>query len=61
VMKTAVSRYVAEDEGKFQAEEKMEEAGIQPAGEMEEVELLEEEVEKQFSEKTPEMESTIEW
>jgi hypothetical protein len=42
MMMTAMSRHAAADEGKFQSEEQLEEAGIQPAqGEMEEASLSE--------------------
>jgi hypothetical protein len=43
MMMTAVSRHAVEDEGKFQSEEQLEEAGIQPAqGEMAEAKSVRE-------------------
>jgi hypothetical protein len=45
-MITAVQRHAAEDEGEFQSEEQLEEAGDMPAGELT-VKLSEEEAEKQ--------------
>jgi hypothetical protein len=56
LVKTAVPRYAADDEEKFQVEEQLDEAGIQPAGE-----LAEEEAEQQFSKETAEMKSAVEW
>jgi hypothetical protein len=56
LVKTAVPRYAADDEEKFQVEEQLDEAGIQPAGE-----LVEEEAEQQFSKETAEMKSAAEW
>jgi hypothetical protein len=50
LVKTAVPRYAVDDEEKFQVEEQLGEARIQPAGE-----LAKEEVEQQFSEETTEM------
>jgi hypothetical protein len=50
MMMTAMSRHAAEDEGKFQSEEQLEEAGIQPAqGEMAEASLSEEELNNSHS------------
>jgi hypothetical protein len=50
----------AEDEGEFQSEEQLEEAGDMPAGELT-VKLSEEEAEKRLSDETTEEESAAEW
>jgi len=49
-MITAVSRHATEDEGEFQSEEQLEEAGIQPTqGEMAEANMLEKVTKQQIS------------
>jgi hypothetical protein len=50
-----------EDESKFQSEEQLEEAGDELAEELAETSLLEEEVEKQLSNETAEMEFASGW
>jgi hypothetical protein len=61
-MMTAVPRHATEDEGKFQSEEQLEEAGIQPAqGELAEAKLSEKEAEQQLSDRIAELESATEW
>jgi hypothetical protein len=63
-MITAVSRHATEDEGEFQSEEQLEEAGIQPAqGEMAEASLSEKMTEQQISQedKTAELNFAAGW
>jgi hypothetical protein len=50
-----------EGSGAYQPQEKLEEAGSMPAGEMAATELPQEEAEQQFCEETTELESTAEW
>jgi hypothetical protein len=64
MMMTAMLRHAAEDEGKFQSEEQLEEAGIQPAqGEMAEANLSEKVTEQQISQedKTAELNFAAGW
>jgi hypothetical protein len=61
-MMTAMPRHAAEDEGEFQSEEQLEEAGMQPAGEMAEAKLSEKEAEQEtVSDKTAELNFAAEW
>jgi hypothetical protein len=59
-MMTVMPRHATEDEGEFQSEEQLEEAGDMPAGELI-VKLSEEEVEKRLSDEIAEEESAAEW
>jgi hypothetical protein len=64
MMMTVMPRHAAEDEGKFQSEEQLEEAGIQPAqGEMAEASLSEKVTEQQVSQedKTAELNFAAGW
>jgi hypothetical protein len=59
LMMIVIPRHATEDEGEFQSEEQLEEAGDMPAGELT-VKLSEEEAEKRISDETAEEESTAE-
>jgi hypothetical protein len=62
MMMTVMPRHAAIDEGKFQSEEQLEEAGIQPAQEeMVEAKLSEGEAEKRLSDQTAELNFVAEW
>jgi hypothetical protein len=60
-MVTAVLRSATEEEREFQFEEKLEEAGYAPAGELVETKLSEEEVAQQLSEKSVELNFAAGW
>jgi hypothetical protein len=61
LMMTVMPRHAAEDEGKFQSEEQLEEAGDMPAEELVEAKLSEKEAEQQLSDRIAELESAAEW
>jgi hypothetical protein len=60
-MMTVMPRHATEDEGKFQSEEQLEEAGAEPAEELAEAKLSEKEAEQQLSDRIAELESAAEW
>jgi hypothetical protein len=61
LMMNVMLRHAAEDEGKFQYEDKMEEAGAKLAEELAEAKLLEKEAEQQLSDRIEKLESAVEW
>jgi hypothetical protein len=60
-MMIVMPRHATTDEGKFQSEEKLKEAGDAPAGELAEVKMSEEEAEKRLGDETSEEDSAAEW
>jgi hypothetical protein len=60
-MMAVMSRHAAEDEGKFQSEEQLEEDGAELAEEIVEEKMSEKEDEQQLSDRIVELESSLEW